>query len=311
MIRWGKRRYLIPPEEIFDFCAEVRGGCEPRCKGEGNFLLHQGDEKIEPDADELQLPERFRKYLRMRQLEVGIKTLARNSEVSIPMRAQGVQLEYAVTVDAGSAEGVLPRMRFRKPPPSWGGELVVAETSLHESKGVLAIQSAGGPSFIEPKVGERFRTPGPTHCSSPRVFPLAGKVTVDGGPPPQGGGWQIVVMLDDQTESMPYRSFAECQPDGRFSFSKYKANDGTKVGSYVVLIASLQRDKLDQIYSEHLVGPDRFNNLYNDPAVNARRPGFVIEHQKPGRTDYVFDLKTRGAEPNKRPGPRALTETAR
>ncbi len=54
-------------------------------------------------------------------------------------------------------------------------------------------------------------------------------------------------------------------------------------------------------------GPDLFQNLYDDPDRNLKEyPELKIDHQPPGKTDYVFDLKIAGREAVAA-GPNAVT----
>jgi hypothetical protein len=305
MVRWGKRRYLVPPGEILEFCAAVHGGCEPRNEPRGFFLLQRGDETIEPETDEPQLPNGFQKYLRLEQLDVAIKSLSQpGAPAGRTGAANAADEPYSVTLDAGSHEGVLPGMRFHKlPEPTQGGMIVIRETSDHESKGILIDWQSGHSPKTPPQAGDRFRAPSPWACNSltSRIFPFSGQLTIDGHPP-QGEG-KIIVMLVDRKTRSDRSQFTVCRPSGEFSFSSFGNGDGAHAGTYVVVIARL---KLQGIYG--FAGPDKLNNLYNDPDVNGRRPGFVIEHKRPGKTDYVFELKIRGVRPIERPGPRALTE---
>jgi hypothetical protein len=72
-------------------------------------------------------------------------------------------------------------------------------------------------------------------------------------------------------------------------------------GKYVLTFALLkQKGKFG------LVGPDRLNNLYNDPDKNATVEGFTIDHQAPGKSDYVFDLKVAGKDAGTL-GPHSIT----
>ncbi len=245
--------------------------------------------KSDAESAEPQLPSGFEKYLHMKELDVGIKA------VSVSPAIPG-----EVTLDAGTVEGVLPRMRFRKPPPLDGWDLVILETSAHETKGIVRMASE---TAAAPKVGDRFRAPC-SACVWRRVCQLAGKVTIDGNTP-KGDG-DILVMLYDRKEvrRRSARPLAICRPNGEFSFSTYISDDGGPLGSYVLLFARLKRSK------NGYVGPDGLGNLYNDPDKNLEKPGFVIEHKRPGRTDYAFDLKTRGVDPISTPGPHALTQAA-
>jgi hypothetical protein len=127
-------------------------------------------------------------------------------------------------------------------------------------------------------------------------FPLAGKVTIDGRAPGDGG--TVIVMLNGNVGGKvePYCAF--CKPDGTFRFE-----GGHSPGRFVITIAQLGHRK--RVEWTQYVGPDELKNLYNDPDKNARRPEFVIRHAAPGKTDYRFDLKVAGVAPVQA-GPRAL-----
>jgi hypothetical protein len=58
IVRWGKRRYLVPPDDIRRFSLAVSTGTEPRTDQYGMFLLRDGDEKV-PVNDKPQLPPGF------------------------------------------------------------------------------------------------------------------------------------------------------------------------------------------------------------------------------------------------------------
>jgi hypothetical protein len=140
--------------------------------------------------------------------------------------------------------------------------------------------------------------------SKENVYPLAGKVTVDGQPPKfPGPAYRLVVVLNDPdkpdtpTIKKPH---VEAGKDGSFAFSTYKANDGIRPGKYVVTFGIFRnRSKLG------LVPPDELHNLYSDPDANAKIPEFVIDHKAPGKTDYDFNLQVAGKEPAEL-GPHAL-----
>jgi hypothetical protein len=136
--------------------------------------------------------------------------------------------------------------------------------------------------------------------SRTKVFPLAGKVTVDGKPPQLAQRRQkMFVILNDpaKPDVQPLeRPFVECNAEGEFAFRTYDMRDGVKPGNYVLTFAEL----IDAGKRGYL-GPDGLKNLYNDPD----KAEFPIAHQEPGRTDYVFDLKIDGREPAP-PGPRSF-----
>jgi hypothetical protein len=127
------------------------------------------------------------------------------------------------------------------------------------------------------------------------VFPLAGKLTVDGLPPELESRKTIIVMLNDpaKLDSPPgLRPHTSVGATGEFSFQTYVAHDGVEPGTYIVTFAKLRKR------NSSLVGPDGFQNLYNDAERNQQQyPELKIEHHAPGKKDYIFDLKIAGREP--------------
>ncbi len=97
------------------------------------------------------------------------------------------------------------------------------------------------------------------------------------------------------------RLYVTTDPDGSFQFSSVRPGDGIPPGKYVVTFALLKTQG-----EMGLVGPDRFNNLYNDPDKNGKIEEFTIDHKAPGKSDYVFDLRIAGEEAAT-PGPHSLT----
>ncbi len=99
------------------------------------------------------------------------------------------------------------------------------------------------------------------------------------------------------------RRYVETTPSGDFSFSTYEPQDGIKPGKYVLTFAILkERGKFG------MVGPDKLNNLYNDPDKNADIAEFKIDHKAPGKSDYSFNLELAGREAAT-PGPHSITNT--
>jgi len=143
----------------------------------------------------------------------------------------------------------------------------------------------------------------PRNFSVPQVFPLAGTVTIDGHEPAAKGS--VIVMLTGRKLILKReqdRPFAVCDTHGRFSFDYFRRGDGAPAGNYVVVIAQLREN------GRSYAGPDGLRNLYNDPAENATKPEFCIEHQAPGKSGYHFDLKTQGVEGVDPAAPNALTK---
>jgi hypothetical protein len=137
------------------------------------------------------------------------------------------------------------------------------------------------------------------------LYPLAGKVTIDGQPAHYAKPQRLVMMLYDPTQPdlPPFkRPCKDVSAEGTFAFGTYTKADGLPAGKFIVTFAVLE------VTNRGLLGPDQLNNLYNDPDQNAKIPEFNIVHEAPGKEDYVFDLKLAGQPPRGAAGPRALTE---
>ena len=136
------------------------------------------------------------------------------------------------------------------------------------------------------------------------IYPLSGQVTIDGQPPHLEKHEALIVMLNDpeNLDAPPTRRrYVETTPSGDFSFSTYESQDGVKPGKYILTFAILrERGKFG------LIGPDKLNNLYNDPDKSSNIPEFTIDHKAPGKSDYSFNLEVAGKEAVL-PGPRAIT----
>ena len=137
------------------------------------------------------------------------------------------------------------------------------------------------------------------------VCPLAGTVTIDGEPPKLERRQKLVVMLNDLAHPeapIAERTYTIAGPHGEFAFHTYTADDGVAPGHYVVTFAVFQRRG-----NAGLEGPDRLQNLYNDPEKNADTPEFMIDHKPPGSRSYDFRLMIAGKDPGTL-GPHSLTD---
>jgi hypothetical protein len=137
------------------------------------------------------------------------------------------------------------------------------------------------------------------------LYPLAGRVTIDGRPAHYVKPQRLVMMLYDPTRpDLPSfkRPCKDVSPEGTFAFGTYTKGDGLQPGKFIVAFAVLE------VTNRGLLGPDQLQNLYNDPEKNSANPEFRINHQAPGKEDYVFDLKVTGKQGPPVPGPNALTE---
>jgi hypothetical protein len=149
-----------------------------------------------------------------------------------------------------------------------------------------------------------------TGSSRELVFPLSGKITVDGLTyAPAKKSRRLVVKLygrADSEQSAEPAAITECKADGSFAFETLREGDGVKPGDYVITFADLIFRRKDG-YRE----PDGFNNLYSDPRRNVAHPEFKIYHRAPGRTDYEFDLQVAGEIPIDPPAKGSLTNINR
>jgi hypothetical protein len=141
--------------------------------------------------------------------------------------------------------------------------------------------------------------------SREQVYPFAGKVMVDGAAPAWKYDEVMLVVLNDPEHldlPMTQKSIIMTRPNGEFSATTYTRDDGIKAGKYILTFAVFQKS-----LRRGLLGPDRLNNLYNDPDKNATIAEFRIDHRAPGRTDYEFNLQLAGKEPAQ-PGPHSFTK---
>jgi len=148
---------------------------------------------------------------------------------------------------------------------------------------IVSVLGCGGAGSADERLARAITESGVQKIA---VFPLAGKVTVDGEAP--NGAGVVVVMLSDAAKPdtpLALRRRALCERDGSFVFSTYKYGDGVPEADY--LVTMVQRSRTGSLI---IGGPDGFRNLYSDP----RTSEFRIEHRRPGRTDHEFDLRIAG-----------------
>ncbi len=134
------------------------------------------------------------------------------------------------------------------------------------------------------------------------VYPLAGKITVDGVAPDLAEAEWIVMTLKDPANPKADGRMAVISRSGEFAFGAFGKDDGVRAGTYIATFTKLKRGQHKQY-----PGPDEFLNLYDDPDRNLKEyPELKIDHQPPGKKDYVFDLKIAGREAVAA-GPNAVT----
>ena len=145
-VRWGERRYLIDPDKLERFCADVNSGFEPRDDVHGPCLLRTGDEH-KPAPGLPSVPEEYRRLLLTVPVEpTVIEVLGSESQES------GL-LFTRVALDAGSEQGVYPGMRMGLIEPHESGWLTVENVSARTCTAVVKENVSNG---LLPKVGWRF-----------------------------------------------------------------------------------------------------------------------------------------------------------
>jgi len=134
------------------------------------------------------------------------------------------------------------------------------------------------------------------------LYPLAGKITVDGIPPDLAEAEWIIMTLKDPANPKADGPLRLISRSGEFNFGTFGKDDGVKAGTYIATFSKLKRGQ-----QKEYPGPDQFENLYDDPDRNLKEyPELKINHQSPGKKDYAFDLKIAGREAAAA-GPNAVT----
>jgi hypothetical protein len=149
-IRWGERVYLIPTDEMIEFCNAVNDGREPRNGSWGWFFLRENDTDKEATGKPM-LPEEFMPYL----LDEPIDTII----VSIKDIREGDKIT-TVVIDKGTRDGLLPGMILDiiKPERVFGKmKLTVVEET--QSEGEVVVYPIGtGQEKTTPAEGWEFST---------------------------------------------------------------------------------------------------------------------------------------------------------
>jgi hypothetical protein len=161
----------------------------------------------------------------------------------------------------------------------------------------LVNSGCGGGKSVDQRIDAELERTGQSRES---VFPLAGKVTIDGQVrTATKPGRRFVVSLYEMSDGSRFETASgvtECKADGSFAFETLREGDGVAPGNYVITFAELSYNR-----SRGYHGLDGLKNLYSDPVTNVKQSEFRIDHRAPGRTDHVFDLKVADEAPIERP----------
>ena len=157
LIRWGERRYLVPADEVAEFCNAVNSGGEPRSHAYGRFLLRDKDweKKVEGTP---KLAEQYLGFLLKEPLQAKIVAVG---ESKIRNGTAGIQFRTTtVTLNVGKKQGVVPGMRFYLMDDSVNDAKVVRvaeEESSAEVQDILSDQSPGHLPKVDVAVSTRPR----------------------------------------------------------------------------------------------------------------------------------------------------------
>jgi len=145
-IHWGNRHYLVPPNDLIDFCNAVNAQSV-----EGRFLLKEGHEQLKvsgmPDV-----PSHYQRFL----LEKPITASVTEAGESLTRPTVTHGQTSRVTLDVGKTSGILPGMEFYVIDPDDSmGSAIIDEVQQDSS-------TAKFTSFFEedppPAVGWKFST---------------------------------------------------------------------------------------------------------------------------------------------------------
>lgn len=150
VVRWGDRRYLIPTNDVVEFCNSVNLGWESRDSVRGFHLLRNGDEKIKVDGFP-DLPAGYERYLLKEPILAKIIAVEPHS-----FRPSVVEWKFKdtpVVLDVGMKQGLLPGMKLLATGERWES-LVITKAEENRSHGVIT-QTEGEPG---PEPGWVFST---------------------------------------------------------------------------------------------------------------------------------------------------------
>lgn len=160
LVRWGDRRYLIPSEQILEFCLDAQDLNEPRPTLRGHWWLRKGDE-TKATAGIPDLPKGYERYWAMKPIQAAIVSLG--AEAKIPSESEEwEQVERKVVLNAGSIAGVLPHMQFEMVDRDEGYiflKITVTHVRARESEGILKYSRNPKQPTKPPVIGWKFVSP--------------------------------------------------------------------------------------------------------------------------------------------------------
>ena len=153
LVKWGKRSYLIPSDDVIGFCNAVNSASEPREAQLGRYLLRQGDEKIKA-AGKPTVPAEYRAYLLKSPVNAEIVKVG--PPTTRPSVSDWKFKDTPVTLNVGKNSGLLPGMELDVIHPDFVVESVkIKSVRENDAEGIM---TQIGEESVGPKVGWKLST---------------------------------------------------------------------------------------------------------------------------------------------------------
>lgn len=158
-VKWGDRRYLISEDEMIVFINQINQGDEPSENIPGNrFFLHEDDMKKKVFGSP-GLPPQFREYLLKRPIHAAIIAIGK-TEIS---KDEGLEDSFfrdtEITLNVGSAQGVLEGMEFLGSGSNSHVSAVVTKVDMNSCTAIVTeVLSEDEKSLALPAPGWEFST---------------------------------------------------------------------------------------------------------------------------------------------------------
>lgn len=156
-IRWGTRRFLVPPRRLIQFCSAVSSTSIHEI---GSFLEKTRDAYKAMDGWP-EVPEEYRHYLRSRPVTVSVVGIDRSRQApGAESTSDAVPFGLRVRLRGGRAEGVTPEMGlWLARPRNVAMFLRVEAVAEHTSEAMVTLDPDEDVPWPErgPKIGWTFR----------------------------------------------------------------------------------------------------------------------------------------------------------
>ena len=153
-ISWGKRVYLVPPEQLEAFFKDVRRGMEPGKYIHGLYLLRDADKKKTLEGLPIVDPAYF-EGLRPKPIRATVVAVNADTPAFIDYNKWSIKYKK-VRLDKGRQNGVLPGMLLTVIKPSGTGEQVVV--TQVEKRSCVGLAENPAKDGLAPEVGWIVRT---------------------------------------------------------------------------------------------------------------------------------------------------------